>query len=103
MQHYILVGKEPQMVSIVEWGAWFQTEDRHVAKTDLPEHDAEVSTVFLGIDHLFGSEGPPLLFESMIFGGEYDQEMERYSTWDEAEAGHYRLVNMVKGVNEHRA
>ena len=28
-----------------------------------------ISTVFLGIDHNFNLEGPPLLFETMIFGG----------------------------------
>src|SRR5258706_13563526 len=45
---------------------WFQTSDRHVAKTDFG--DVRVSTVFLGFDRSFG-QGPPLLFETMIFGG----------------------------------
>jgi hypothetical protein len=30
-----------------------------------------VSTVFLGTNHSFGFE-PPLLFETMIFGGRFD-------------------------------
>jgi hypothetical protein len=51
----------------------------------------EISTVFLGLDHNFG-QGPPLLFESMVFGGEDDGEMVRYSTWEEAETGHKLLV-----------
>ena len=46
-----------------------------------------VSTVFLGLDHAFDG-GTPLLFETMIFGGEHDEYQERYATWDEAEAGH---------------
>jgi hypothetical protein len=50
-----------------------------------------VSTVFLGLDHQWG-DGPPLVFETMIFGGEHDQYQERYSTWDEAEAGHKQGV-----------
>ena len=39
----------------------------------------------------------PLLFESMVFSrGSLDEEMmERYSTWEEAEAGHARLVQLV--------
>lgn len=45
--------------------------------------DVEVSTVFLVLDPQFGP-GPPLLFETLVFGGEFDEEMERYSTWKEA-------------------
>jgi hypothetical protein len=56
--------------------------------------DAEVSTVFLGLDHQFG-DGSPLLFETLVFGGRLDGEMERYSTWDEAVAGHRRMVERV--------
>ena len=56
--------------------------------------DVRVSTVFLGRDHQFGY-GPPLLFETMVFGGEHDDLQERYSTWDEAEAGHRRVCEMV--------
>ena len=33
----------------------------------------EVSTVFLGMDHQFG-EGPPILWETMVFGGEFTGE-----------------------------
>jgi len=28
-----------------------------------------VSTVFLGLDHNFSSKGPPVVFETMVFGG----------------------------------
>ena len=58
----------------------------------------EISTVFLCMDHRIG-EGPPLLYETMIFGGPLDQEQERYSTRAEAEAGHKRWVEAVrKGI-----
>lgn len=43
-----------------------------------------VSTVFLGIDHGFAAEGPPIVFETMIFGGEHDEFQSRCSTWTEA-------------------
>jgi hypothetical protein len=59
-----------------------------------------VSTVFLSLDHAFhvGTEkGPPLLFETMVFGlpdgAEYQ---DRYSTWEEAEAGHREVVRKLK-------
>jgi hypothetical protein len=47
----------------------------------------KVSTVFLATDHAWDG-GPPLLFETMIFGGDHDEDQWRYSTWDEAVAGH---------------
>jgi len=32
----------------------------------------------------------------MVFGGEWDQETDRYSTWKEAENGHKKMVKKVK-------
>ncbi|UFS59508.1 hypothetical protein [Subtercola endophyticus] len=65
------------------------SKDRTVALTKVGE--AEVSTVFLVIDHGFG-RGEPVLFESMIFGGPRDQEGWRYHTEAEALSGHNALV-----------
>lgn len=51
------------------WGEWFEEASksgrRFVAKTNYGW--CEVSTVFLGVNHAWG-HGPPLLFETMIFG-----------------------------------
>lgn len=72
---------------------------RHVAYTEWPE--VQVSTVFLGLDHQFGS-GPPLLFETVIFwpDHELDNYCERYSTKADAEAGHQAVVAMVRAARE---
>ena len=92
--NYILEGHEPVKVAdILTWGRWFETADRHVAKTTISD-EIKVSTVFLGMDHSFG-HGPPLLFETMIFGGEHDQYCDRYETWEQAEAGHQKAVEMA--------
>jgi len=56
-----------------------------------------VSTVFLGLDHSWG-DGPPMLFETMIFGGEHDEDQWRYSTWGEAVAGH-KVACKIAGIN----
>lgn len=71
---------------------WLEKADRHVANEIVNGH--RVSTVFLGIDHGFGREGPPILFETMVFsaGTFDDQWCERCSTWEEAEAMHKRGV-----------
>ena len=92
--YYILDGKEPIEISdIIAWATQFKTADRIVKQTPLGG-DVMVSTIFLGIDHQFG-EGPPLLFETMVFSGKHDQEQWRYSTWDEAVAGHRATVNKL--------
>jgi hypothetical protein len=79
---------------ILDWGHWFETADRIVKKTTVGE--SEVSTVFIGLDHRFQGGGPPLVFESMVFGGPQDGDQERYSTWGEAERGHEALVAKLK-------
>lgn len=62
--------------------------------------DLEVSTVWLGIDHGWGySTDPdnyrPVLFETMVFGGDGDNYCERYHTEEEAITGHRRVVESL--------
>jgi hypothetical protein len=96
--HYVLDGHVAKAVSLMEWTEWFEKEPfRHVADETIGE--ARISTVFLSLDHQWG-QGPPLIFETMVFGGPLDQEQERYTTWDEAEAGHKTMVEKVKNYKE---
>lgn len=84
---YKLVNREPVPCDITE----SEVGKHIVARTAVGDH--EVSTVFLSLDHQF-LDGPPLLFETMIFpAGDY---CERYSTWDEAEAGHAKAVALLE-------
>lgn len=93
MTHYILENREPvEVADILTWARWFETADRIVEQTTL-SREVTVSTVFLGLDHRFVGGGPPLLFETMVFGGKRDGAQWRYSTWDEAAAGHEAAVN----------
>lgn len=81
-----------------KWGKWMQDNLRRVAFDDLPGGKV-ISTVFLGLDHQFG-EGPPMLFETMVFAGAdnyVDEHYERYSTKDEALAGHARIIKEYNG------
>jgi hypothetical protein len=95
MDYYILDGHTPRPVADwLEWARWFgqKTDRRRVAWTEFP--GGHVSTVFLGLDHQWGN-GPPLLFETMIFGGPHDQYQDRYSTWADAEVGHAAAVALA--------
>lgn len=93
---YILEGHNPVPCNdLIEWAKWFGKADRKVERTDLPQ-GGYVSTVFIGLDH--NCDGTRReLFETMVFcsGGYYDQDMERYATWEEAEAGHKRMVERI--------
>ena len=73
-------------------------EQCRVAETTLSDY--WISTVWLGLDHSFGNS-PKQIFETMVFPynsssdkvtdwGELD--MDRYSTEDEAIAGHKAMV-----------
>lgn len=53
-----------------------------------------ISTVFLGLDHSWIG-GPPVLWETMIFGGEHDQYQERYYSFDDALDGHFKALELV--------
>jgi hypothetical protein len=91
MPFYRLEGKMPVLCSSDEWGV--AIKHNCVAKTNIG--DVYVSTIFVGIDYRIADKGPPILFETMIFGGVNDRHIERYCTWDEAEAGHNRIVELL--------
>lgn len=80
---------------LITWGKWLQTCKDRIVKQEMVG-DSKVSTVFLGIDHNF-NDGPPILWETMVFGGKLDQEQDRCSgNWEQAEAMHQQMVAKVK-------
>ena len=71
--------------------------DEDYARIGLDEVDGvRVSTVWLGLDHRHGPFGPPLIFETMVFGGSFDGECQRYPTKDLALAGHNEVVAKLR-------
>jgi len=117
---YILKGKKPIPIDdVLEWGKWFETAKR-IVKQETLKNGLWVSTVFLGLDHNFLNKGKPILFETMIFSKkkwwwdywnrfcrivnkrewkkrmESELDMDRYSTWKEATAGHEAMVKKWK-------
>ena len=86
-------GKTPiRCNDILEFARWYDKADRRVALTE--RGDVRVSTVFLGHDHNFMG-GRPVLWETLVFNGPLDNEMERYYTREEAEAGHAAMCARV--------
>lgn len=68
-----------------QWSRLFDDE-RHIGDDRIG--GVHVSTVWVGI----GFGDPPLIFETMLFGGPLDEHCERYATEREARAGHARWV-----------
>ena len=100
-RHYVLRGKVPHPVNdLMEWAK--MVEERRAGEHDpfrvafTDDGPWHVSTVFLsGLDHNFSGEGPPLLFETMIFHRDdpgLDHDCLRTSTWEEAEVAHALMV-----------
>lgn len=92
---------------LMKWAEWYETSHlrefhdggRTVARTELSD-GRFVSTVFLSIDHNFFGNGPPILFETMIFKeGVAEDFQERYRTWAEALARHDQIVAELSGGN----
>ncbi len=88
---------------VLVWARWFEEQHEihrrsghsplHVASTSVG--DVWISTVFLAIDHNFLMIGPPLLFETKVFGLE-GEDSERYDcrhhTRHQALAHHDQVV-----------
>jgi len=107
---YILEGKTFRKArSMAEWAEFMNIDGkplhyRTVANDEYVvngKYFCSLSTVFLGVDHNYNMYvHTPILFESMIFDGEHlNEEMQRYTTYVEASAGHMelrgRVFNMV--------
>lgn len=70
---------------------------KRVALTTFPD-GTFVSTVWLGLDHGFGSR-KPVLWESMVFGPQVDSEQDyqwRYTSEERALAGHQAIVTTLQ-------
>ena len=94
--HYKLVGKTPIICHPSEVSS---IQDRTIQRDFFGP--VMVSTVFLPFDHSFGGDGP-VLFETMIFDGEYDGYQKRYKTYDEAVEGHKVACDLVNRLSIER-
>lgn len=65
---------------------------RAVVKQETLHNGFYISTVFLGLDH-GAYDGSLEVFETMVFENSWiDLDCERYSTWEQAEQGHKKMV-----------
>jgi hypothetical protein len=102
LQYKLDENKNPvPMSDVVQWAEWMETANRSVAVDKIVIENTNIvitiSTVFLGVDN---NQNPlsnvPVLFETMVFNGEFDQMVNSYKSWREAEEGHKKVLSFVK-------
>lgn len=86
---------------LMKWAKFFEDRKKRVVQQDVIQRDGQeilVSTVFLGLDHNFISGGPPILYETMIFGlPSMEGYQERYVTKEAALIGHAKALELARG------
>lgn len=106
--HYVIdQNGNPRIATMDEWVDMFGDRGRIVKQENVG--DMFISTVFLGLDHNFSWKGPPVLWETMVFGPNPDKDDKRFhqtevdgytercsGNREQAEAMHERVVAMVK-------
>ena len=98
LKFYILENaqiKEVDFLTLLRWELSVGNSDNHcIAATNL-FGGVWVSTIFLTFNHNWHEIGPPVLFETMIFGGPLDRQQERYTSLDAALSGHERNCGLA--------
>ena len=96
--------KENNPVACVDMGHYMAWVENNQGQTIVKQDsigDISVSTVFLGLNHSFSTpRNSPILWETMIFGGEFDQYMDRYSSYEDALKGHETAMKLVNKNTE---
>ena len=86
--------RQGNRISMQEWAKKFNDRIyQRVTETTLSD-GKWVSTIWLGLNHQW-RDGPPLIFETMVFpskGNSTDLDCDRYSSEEEALAGHKAMV-----------
>ncbi len=88
--------KQGDPITLEQWGKLMNDRDYKIIKQeDVGKY--WISTVWIGLNYSWDEKAPPLIFETMVFTNDKDeQECERYSTEQEALKGHRAMVEKYK-------
>jgi hypothetical protein len=97
--HFYLLDEDGEAVGthdFLTWANWFNDSfpSRRIGYDEIG--GSTVSTMFLALDHNFSATGPPLLWETMVFGGPEDGRCWRAASRTEALATHQEVVKRLK-------
>ncbi len=92
---YRLRGRKPIPCGLFQFGLGLEYGERDVGETTIGPY--WISTKFIGMRQTPVEREPPLVFETALFEeGEFVAVIERYSSWEEAESGHEKAVEVVR-------
>lgn len=92
--------KSGKKIPFIKWGRLLEDDEyKRVALTQI-DQESYISTVWLGFNHNFMRFGPPIIFESMVFGGPFDGYQNRYTTENFAREGHKEAAKNLKSNKE---
>ena len=93
------------MPDVLAWAKKAEGQDGYKRVAETRVGDYWISTVWVGLDMAF--TGPPLIFETMVFWQGHDDEphdhaldgeQDRYTTEEQALAGHDQMVARVREI-----
>jgi hypothetical protein len=98
--HFYLLDEDGEAVGthdFLTWAQWYENsfQTRRLAQDEIDNQ--RVLTIFLAIDHNFSATGPPLLWETTVFGGPEDMKSWRTDSPAKALATHQEVVKRLKG------
>lgn len=99
LKHYILDDNDNTIeVDLLTWAQWLEHTDNRIVGFTQITSQVLVSTVFIGLDHRFPGfpPGPPILYETLVFGGPLNGEGTRYCSHDDALTGHRMYVKRAR-------
>ncbi len=103
-EHYYIYDDagQPVATDVTTMARWLTDERRRLVFDKVGK--MEVSTVFLGINHQW-NEGPPVLWETMVFGlrDDMDEIQLRYTSQADAIKGHKRTCDEMRAVLDGRS
>lgn len=83
---------EGNPIGLGDWAMLFEDVENRIVRQD-KVGEYFVSTVWIGIDYRFIGDGPPLIFETMVFDADgSERDIARYSSEEEALKGHAAMV-----------
>lgn len=101
LKHYIMDADNNVIeVDLLTWARWLEESNHRVVAYTQITSQVRVSTVFIGIDHRFPGfpPGPPILYETLIFGGQLNGDGSRYCSHDDALTGHKMFVKKARAA-----
>lgn len=96
-EHHVIPLPNDDKTSVLMWVNEMEGPRRIVEQTTVKRWFGTfwVSTIFLGMDfRIF--EGPPILFETMVFEQGRIVDQARYENWEAAKQGHWTFVALAR-------